>query len=316
MISPEASIHPQAIVEDGATVGPRTRIWAFAHILPGAVVGADCNIWDHVFIENQVVIGDRVTIRCGVQLWDGVSLENDVSIGPNATFTNHPFPRSLKHLASHPPTLVRESASIGANATILPGLVIGQKAIVGAGAVVTRNVPSGAVVVGNPARIKGYVDTRTISDTAHVPGREHGSPSKLRVRGAELMELPEVADLRGRLTFSQIGDGLPFQPKRYYIVFDVPDPEVRGEHAHRHLEQLLICVHGSCNVIVDDGTQREEVHLSRPTTALHLTKMVWGIQYRFSADAVLLVLASEKYDAHDYIRDYEEFLRAAKDFPK
>lgn len=316
MISPDAYIHPQAIVEEGAGVGPRTRVWAFAHILPGAVVGADCTICDHVFIENQVVIGDRVTIKSGVQVWDGVTLEDDVFVGPNATFTNDPFPRSRQHLASHPATVVREGASIGANATVLPGLVIGRKAMVGAGAVVTRNVPAGAVVVGNPARIKGYVDTLGISDT--VPAREGGprTASKLQVQGAELIELPEVVDLRGKLTFGQVGAGLPFHPKRYYVVYGVPGPEVRGEHAHRHLEQLLICVHGSCSVIVDDGSLREEVRLSRPTMALHLTKMVWGIQYRFSADAVLVVLASELYDPNDYVREYDAFVALTGTVPK
>jgi UDP-2-acetamido-3-amino-2,3-dideoxy-glucuronate N-acetyltransferase len=316
MIGPDVYVHPQAIIEEGARVGPRTRVWAFAHILPGAVVGADCNICDHVFIENQVVIGDRVTIKCGVQVWDGVTLESDVFVGPNATFTNDPFPRSLQHLASHPPTVVHEGASVGANATVLPGLAIGRNSMVGAGAVVTRDVPAGAIVAGNPARIRGYVDTTKVVDRAVTAPPERRTSTKLGVRGAELIELPEVLDLRGNLTFGQLGDGLPFQPKRYYVVFGVPSPEVRGEHAHRHLEQLLICVHGSCNVIVDDGSRREEVHLSRPTMALHLTRMVWGIQYRFSADAVLLVLASEKYDAHDYVRNYEEFLVLTRSAPK
>ena len=134
----------------------------------------------------------------------------------------------------------------------------------------------------------------------------------LHVGGAGAIELPEVVDLRGRLTFGQLGNGLPFHRKRFYIIFGVPGPEVRGEHAHRHLEQLLICVNGACSVIVDDAMQREEVRLARPNLALHLTRMVWGIQYRFSADAVLLVLASEDYDADDYIRDYDEFLSLAR----
>lgn len=312
MISPDAYIHPQAIVEEGATVGPRTRVWAFAHILPGAVVGADCNICDHVFIENKVVIGDRVTIKCGVQVWDGVSLENDVFIGPNVTFTNDPFPRSGQHLASHPPTLVREWASVGANATVLPGLVIGRNAMIGAGAVVTRNVPARAIVVGNPARINGYADTRGVSESVIAPEPESRVAAKLQVQGAELIELPEITDLRGKLSFGQLGGALPFQPKRYYFIYGVPNPEVRGEHAHRCLEQLLICVHGACRVIVDDGVQREEIHLFRPTLALHLTKMVWGTMYHFSADAVMLVLASDLYNPDDYIRNYDEFLALAK----
>lgn len=112
--------HERAIVES-PNIGEGTRVWAFAHVLPGAVVGKDCNICDGVFVENDVVIGDRVTIKCGVQVWDGVRLEDDVFVGPNATFTNDPMPRSRQHLAKYPATVVRRGASIGANATILPG---------------------------------------------------------------------------------------------------------------------------------------------------------------------------------------------------
>src|SRR5690242_552936 len=122
--------HETAIVES-RSIGPGTRVWAFAHILPGAVIGADCNICDQTFIENQVRLGDRVTVKCGVQLWDGVSIEDDVFIGPNATFTNDPFPRSKQYLRTPPTTLVKRGASIGANATILPGLTIGEQAMVG-----------------------------------------------------------------------------------------------------------------------------------------------------------------------------------------
>ncbi len=308
MISPDAFIHPQAIVEDGAAIGPRTRVWAFAHILPGAVIGADCNICDHVFIENDVRLGDRVTIKCGVQLWDGITLEDDVFVGPNAAFTNDPFPRSKQYLEEHPRTLVQKGASIGANATILPGLTVGPMAMVGAGAVVTHNVPVRAIVVGNPARIKGYVGTRSVDEKVHSAISADKKPAPLRVRGAELLEMPEIEDLRGKLSFGQLANGLPFQPKRYYLVYGVPSPEVRGEHAHRTLEQVLICVHGACSVILDDGFHRDEVRLSRPTLGIHLTHMVWGIQYRFTPDAVLLVLASAEYDSMDYIRDYDEFM--------
>jgi len=125
--------HAQALVES-TSIGAGTRVWAFAHVLPGAVIGSDCNICDHVFIENKVTVGDRVTIKCGVQLWDGVTVEDDVFIGPNVTFTNDPTPRSRQHLEAYPETVVRSGASIGANATILPGLTIGQSAMVGANA--------------------------------------------------------------------------------------------------------------------------------------------------------------------------------------
>jgi UDP-2-acetamido-3-amino-2,3-dideoxy-glucuronate N-acetyltransferase len=148
--------HSHALVES-SEIGDRTRIWAFVHVLAGARIGADCNICDHVFIESNVIIGDRVTIKCGVQIWDGVRLEDDVMVGPNATFTNDIFPRSKSPFVLKQ-TLVQKGASIGANATILCGITIGEKAMVGAGAVVTKDVPPLAVVVGNPARIVRYIE--------------------------------------------------------------------------------------------------------------------------------------------------------------
>lgn len=151
-VAADALIHSHALVEEGAVIGPRTRVWAFVHILPGARIGAECNICDHVFIENDVIVGDRVTIKSGVQLWDGLRLEDDVFVGPNATFTNDRFPRSKQWPAAFPQTRVMRGASIGANATILPGVTIGEKAMVGAGAVVVEDVPPLTVVVGNPAR--------------------------------------------------------------------------------------------------------------------------------------------------------------------
>ncbi len=154
--NPSYFSHSQALVEPGARIGERTRIWAFAHVLPGAKIGIDCNICDHVFIENDVIIGDRVTIKCGVQLWDGLRVADDVFIGPNATFTNDLFPRSKQYPEKFLPTHIKAGASIGANATILAGVTIGEKAMVGAGAVVTKDVPPRAVVVGNPARIVRY----------------------------------------------------------------------------------------------------------------------------------------------------------------
>jgi acetyltransferase-like isoleucine patch superfamily enzyme len=144
-------IHERALVETDS-VGAGTRIWAFAHVLAGAVIGADCNVCDHTFIEGDVIVGDRVTLKSGVYLWDGLRVEDDVFIGPQATFTNDARPRSRQPFQLlH--TTVRRGASIGAGAVILPGLTIGERAMVGAGAVVTRDVNAGAVVVGNPARV-------------------------------------------------------------------------------------------------------------------------------------------------------------------
>lgn len=144
--------HPSADVQSTA-IGEGTRVWQFCVILPGARIGRDCNICSHCFIENDVVVGDRVTVKCGVQLWDGVTLEDDVFVGPNVTFTNDLFPRSRQTPEAFRKTIIKKGASIGANATLLSGIVIGEKAMVGAGSVVTRDVPAGAVVVGNPARV-------------------------------------------------------------------------------------------------------------------------------------------------------------------
>ncbi len=149
--------HPQALVES-EQIGAGTRIWAFVHVLPGARIGADCNLCDHVFVENEVVVGDRVTIKNGVQLWDGITLEDDVFVGPNVTFTNDPWPRSRRRPDSWPKLVVERGASIGGGATLLPGIVVGSGAMVGAGAVVTRSVPPRAVVVGNPGRVLRYVE--------------------------------------------------------------------------------------------------------------------------------------------------------------
>lgn len=135
-------------------IGDGTNVWQFVVILPGAEIGADCNICSHCFIENDVTVGDRVTIKSGVQLWDGVRLEDDVFVGPNACFTNDLYPRSKQYPAAFLQTVVKRGASIGANATILPGLTIGQGAMVAAGSVVTQDVPDFAVVAGNPAVIK------------------------------------------------------------------------------------------------------------------------------------------------------------------
>lgn len=305
---PESYIkHPTAIVES-QSVGEGTRVWAFAHILPGAVIGAECNICDHTFIENDVRLGDRVTLKCGVQVWDGITMEDDVFVGPNATFSNDPFPRSRQHPAEFARTLIKRGASIGANATILPGLTIGEKAMIGAGAVVTHDVPPMAIVTGNPARIVGYdgAESSAAGAVAHIPAEIGAIPT--RVAGVTLHRLPEVDDLRGNLSFGEIGAQVPFDVKRYFLVYGVASKDIRGEHAHRALHQFLVCVHGRCHVVADDGAQRQEFVLDRPSLGLHLPPMVWATQYKYTPDAVLLVLASETYDPASYIRDYSEFL--------
>ena len=155
---PTVFVHERALCES-VDVGPRTRIWAFAHVMQGARLGADCNVGDHAFIETGAILGDRVTVKNCVLIWDKVTIEDEVFVGPNAVFTNDPNPRvAYKKPSEHfVRTLVKRGASIGANATIVCGVTLGQQAFVGAGAVVIRDVPPHALVVGNPARRVGWI---------------------------------------------------------------------------------------------------------------------------------------------------------------
>jgi UDP-2-acetamido-3-amino-2,3-dideoxy-glucuronate N-acetyltransferase len=304
-----SQIHPNAIVESGAKIGEGTKIWAFAHILPGAKIGANCNVCDGVFIEGSVIIGDRSTVKCGVQLWDGVVVGNDVFIGPNATFTNDKFPRSKKHQARYPETVLEDGCSIGANATILPGIKIGRGAMVGAGAVVTHSVPPYAIVAGSPASIIGYEEENL--GTPQVEPDLNDSPP-VRIKGVKIVALPHIVDLRGDLTVGEVGKSVPFAINRFFIVFNVKNRKIRGEHAHKKCHQFMICTSGSCNVMLDDGEKRQVFKLTEPTAGLYVPPLVWGTQYQYSPDAQLLVLASDPYDADDYIRDYSKFQTSVK----
>lgn len=143
--------HPLAEIRS-TRIGDGTKIWQFVVILEGARIGRECNINAHCLIEDDVIIGDRVTVKSGVQLWNGMRIENDVFIGPNATFTNDKYPRSKQYPDAFQATTICRGASIGANATILGGITIGESAMIGAGSVVTRDVPAGELWVGNPAR--------------------------------------------------------------------------------------------------------------------------------------------------------------------
>ena len=295
------SIHPQALVET-PHVGNGTRIWAFAHLLPGAVVGRDCNICDGVFVEGDVVIGDRVTVKCGVQLWSGVTLEDDAFIGPNATFTNDPFPRSRKRPPAWSRTVVRRGASIGANATLLPGIVIGEGAMVGAGAVVTRDVAAGTIVVGNPARVVGQVP---------ADDRPRTTPSA-GLSAVRRVAIPENSDARGSLTWAQAGSHIPFVPRRYFTIAGVPDGMHRGGHAHRSVEQFIVALCGSVVVTLEDAHGSLDVILDSPRTGLFVPAMIWNELRDFAPGTIVLALASDTYDEAEYIRNHADFLARAR----
>ena len=309
-------IHKTADVQS-ERIGRGTRIWQSVVVLPGARIGADVNICAHCFVENDVVIGDRVTVKSGVYLWDGIRLDDDVFVGPNVTFTNDKFPRSKIYPGSFMITRVEAGSSIGGGAVLLPGITIGRGAMVGAGAVVTKSVPPYAIVFGSPARITGYVESTTVTGGAEgknilASQDSRESVVKVGVGGVTLHRFKSVQDKRGDLSVGEFHKDIPFEPKRYFLVFNVPSEETRGEHAHHQCHQFLICVKGSCAVVADDGESRCEILLDSPDKGIYLPPLTWGIQYKYSCDAVLLVFASHLYDAEDYIRNYSEFIDIAR----
>lgn len=300
-------IHPTAEVAC-KNIGQNSKIWQSTVILKNAVIGSHVNICSHCFIENEVVIGDRVTIKAGVQLWDGITLEDDVFIGPNVTFTNDKYPRSKIHPDEYAKTRIERRASIGGGAVLLPGITVGENAMVAAGAVVTQSVPANAIVKGNPARITGYTSS-TQQKPAEVVELKKGQESAvvLSRTNAAICKLWSTVDARGKLSVGNFPDLIPFIPKRFFTVYGVPTSKIRGEHAHLECEQFLICVSGSCNVLVDDGLTRSELKLADPSVGLYIPPMTWATQYKHTNNAVLIVFASHEYDDNDYIRDYEKF---------
>lgn len=212
--------------------------------------------------------------------------------------------------------IVRANARLDAAAVIGEGVTIGQGAWVRAGAVVLRSIPPNAIVEGNPAQVVGYVnqaanDQRPDPRLINVQSLgELQRPARvpLEVGNSALYLMRRVIDTRGSLTVGEVPTEVPFSPARYFAVFGVPSVELRGEHAHKQCQQFLICLHGSCRVLLDDGDKRCEVTLDRPDMGVYMPAMIWGTQYRYSPDAVLLVFASRPYEAEDYLRTYDDFL--------
>ena len=204
--------------------------------------------------------------------------------------------------------------TVGASATIAMPVTIARDARLMPGTVVTRDVPPHAIVAGNPAEITGYIAAgQAASAASPADARAPAAPgtASTQVRGVNLHRLPKVLDLRGNLSVGEFTRSIPFEAKRYFLVFDVPNAEIRSEHAHRTCHQFLICVRGRCSVLADDGQARQEFLLDDPSIGVHLPPLTWGVQYKYSQDAVLLVFASEFYDPDEYIRDYSEFMRLA-----
>lgn len=240
-------------------------------------------ISEGIFCANSVVIEHGVTLVAPRNLFGGLDEE----------------------------LVIRDHVVIGAGALIAGASVIGKCARICPGSVVTKDVPPYAIVSGNPACVIGYSGPaghdRVALEPVHVIAP--ANPGKIElVGGASLHRFPEVKDLRGNLTFAQVGDHLPFEIHRFFCVYDVPSSEIRGEHAHRTLHELLVCVSGSLRVSLTDGRSRNEVELDHPGIGLYLPPLVWSTQFKQSPTTVLMVMCSEAYDPESYIRDYDEYL--------
>lgn len=240
---------------------------------------------------NDCIIPDSARIEPGVTLGQRVILAGDNIV-------------------------VRANARLDPACVIAEGVTVGQGAWVRAGAVVLRSIPPNAIVEGNPAQVVGYVDRATkenrpdprLIDVQSLGNVDRPARIPLDVGGSALYLMRSVADTRGSLTVGEVPTEVPFSPARYFAVYGVPSVELRGEHAHKQCQQFLICLHGSCRVLLDDGERRCEVTLDRPDMGVFMPAMIWGTQYRYTPDAVLLVFASRPYEAEDYLRTYDEFL--------
>jgi dTDP-4-dehydrorhamnose 3,5-epimerase-like enzyme len=252
-------------------------------------------------ISIDASFGAQCVVDFGAVVCAGVKIGNRVTIGPNVVFVEG---------ASGARTIVQDNVHIGAGTVVYAGVTLAAGALVRPGTVVTRSVPHGAIVEGNPAMIVGYVN-------AHPSGGSVSpifNPAKsepvedIGVGGVQVFRFPVIPDLRGNLTVGEFEKQIPFKPLRYFMVYGVPSREIRGEHAHHQCHQFLICMNGSCAVVADDGKKRAEVVLDSPHKGLYLPPKTWGIQYKYSSDALLLVFASHAYDPADYIRDYNDFV--------
>lgn len=275
-------ISKDAFISSGALISDSCSIDAGCHIGEGAVIGTHAKLKAGVTTNGPCEIGDNCTIGTGCVL------DSD---GP------------------HSGIVLEESVVLAASVTVVGPARIGKGAWIEAGTTVLRDVPPHARVSGNPAQIIGYASTTERNDPRSYGGRSSHQSQESSVKGVTLHRFPRIIDLRGNLTVGEFERTVPFSPRRYFMVFGVPNAEIRGEHAHRTCKQFLVCAHGQCSVVADDGMHREEFLLDDSSLGVYLPPLTWGIQYKYSADAVLLVFASEYYDSNEYIRDYGEFLQ-------
>jgi carbonic anhydrase/acetyltransferase-like protein (isoleucine patch superfamily) len=269
------------------------------------ISGGKSFIGDEVYFYSGCQISDEAQIDGFTQIWNGVTIKSGVKVGSGVIFLKNENNEANIHIS--------ENVSIGAGCIIGNNIKIDQGAILEPGSVVLQDVPAHAIVGGNPAKIIGYTETiegsSLITETITSINKD---VVEVGVKNVTLHRFKLVKDFRGDLSVGEFSKEIPFEPKRYFLVFNVPSEKTRGEHAHYQCHQFLICVRGSCSVVVDDGNQRREVELNQPNIGIYLPPLTWGIQYKYSEDAVLLVFASHYYEASDYIRNYDDFIKAVR----
>lgn len=251
-------------------------------------------------VDEGAEVDRTAHIGAFVHVPQNVRISADVVIGDNVVFVAPDEPGKPCN------TEIGKSVVIGGGSIIAAGVSIGDNCRLAPGTVVTGSIPPNAIVQGHPQAIIGYADATELTLSGHTP--PVGGVERVGVGHVTVHKLPVYSDIRGSLTVGEFERSIPFLPRRYFMVFDVPSRETRGEHAHRECHQFLICVSGSCSVVVDDGQSRSEILLDGPSIGVHLPPMTWGIQYKYSKEAKLLVFASHYYSSEDYIRDYQEFV--------
>lgn len=296
-----------------AFIDPQVQLDTSARVGEGCVLDGEVLVHAQVQLGSGVLVQGPCTLHASAQVHAGAKL-----IGPHASAMS----TSVTSATGASQRLnVGAGACIEAGALLVGALDIGAGARVQAGAVVTQSVPPHAIVSGSPARITGYTQSHPAQSASSMHasallGEQGPTVLPLAVqattggvtRAVQLHRLKRVQDMRGDLSVGEFADDIPFEAQRYFLVYNVPSEHTRGAHAHKACHQFLICVSGSCSVVVDDGQRRAEVLLDAPHLGLYMPPMVWGIQYNYSPGAVLLVYASHRYDADDYIREYSAFI--------